>query len=219
MAQSLAAITHKLLLPNWKSEACKNCKGALLQSSLIFYLISHVCNCTWTGEGLNLFMKIIQKGILEAIPVLYIKSSKIKEGRNFCLLLSNSRTCYPLTNFFPVRTISWCVTYILLQLYQNSLLGTHLELHVTRCRKTSCLEQPKISPCNNCTGEVLQFLTRESLWNFGWKLWNRAIKIMAYNSSIKTNTKHFWVELSAAFTEEADLCMQQRNHFKHNQRN
>lgn len=225
MAQSLATITHKLFLPKWKFEACRNCKGAeyipgsktwwaaLLQSSLFSSLISYVCNCTWTGEGLSLSIRIILKGILEAIPVLYIKCSKIKEGRNsanqeqnllrpyqffssedytmMCYLYS----CATLPKFTAEQTWSW--------MWQGTgkppALSSQKFLHATTAQ---------VSFCSFWLGQ----------WNFGGKLWNRAVRIMAYNSSIKTNS-HFSLELSAAFTEEADLCMQQRNHFKHNQRN
>lgn len=164
MAQSLATITLKMFLPNWKSEACKNCKRALLQSPLIFSLISHVCNCTWTGEGLSLSIRIIQKGILEAILVLCIKSSKIKEGSNFCLLLSNSRTCYPPTNIFSSED------YIVMCYFYSCATLPNLELHVTRCRKTSCLEQPKISHATTAQVRFCSFWPGESLWHCGWKL-------------------------------------------------
>lgn len=85
--------------------------------------------------------------------------------------------------------------------------------------KPPALSSQKFLHATTAQVRFCSFWLGKSQWNFGGKLWNRAVRIMAYNSSIKTNTSHFWVELSAAFTEEADLCVQQRNHFKHNQRN
>lgn len=153
MAQSLATITLKVFLPNRKSEACKNCKRALLQSPLIFSLISHVCNCTWTGEGLSLSIRIIQKGILEAILFLCIKSSKIKEGSNFCLLLSNSRTCYPSYQYF----FQWGLYCDVLLLFLCNF--TKLGAACDKVQENLLPWAAKNLTCNNCTGEVLQFLT------------------------------------------------------------
>jgi len=162
---------------------------------------------------------MILKEILERISVLHIKSLKTKEGRNFSLPLSNSSTCYAPSDIFEVRTTLLCATCILVQLHQTSPLNKPASCMRQGAGNLPALSSQKSIHVTTSWGRFCSCWLGESQGYFGEKLWNIAIRIVAYNYSIKTNISYFWAKLSTAFLEEADLCMQQRNHFKHNQRN
>lgn len=76
------------------------------------------------------------------------------------------------------------------------------------------MSSQKIHPGDTCTGEVLQFLTGGQAGNIvKYSHKNRGLQQFHQN-----RLKLFLSHLSAACPEEAASCLQQRNHFKHNQR-
>lgn len=137
-----------------------------------------------------------------------------KEGSKFSLPLSNSRTSFSY-QFFQwglfcfVLFISLC-DFIKINLCINS------ELPVTRCPG-----QPK----SIHVATAWMRLCRHDQHNEGKaahtleRNWNTAVRITTHSCFIKSNASYFWSKLSTAFIEEADLCMQQRNHFQRNQGN
>lgn len=164
--------------------------------------------CTYTGTEGGLSSAIVLKGTLA------FQFSQTTQ-RNAASYLSHWAIAeHSLTSFFQwglycfVLLISLC-NFIKIHLWINN------ELPVTRCPG-----QPKSSHVTTARMRLCSF--RHDQHNKGRaadtleKNWNTAVRIMAHSCFIKSNASYFWSKLSTAFIKEADLCMQQRNHFQHN---
>lgn len=222
LAESAITVRLRSVLSNWKPESCASWESRICSrqqntwgsSALILPFCpsdSMGCTCTMTEEGLSLAIRLVLKGTLA------LQFSETTTQRKTASSLSHWATVedHSLISFFQwglfcfVLFISLC-DFIKIHLCINS------ELPVTRCPG-----QPK----SIHVATAWMRLCRHDQHNEGKaahtleRNWNTAVRITTHSCFIKSNASYFWSKLSTAFIEEADLCMQQRNHFQRNQGN
>lgn len=157
LAESAITVRLRSVLSNWKPESCASWESRVCSrqqntwgsSALILPFCpsdSMGCTCTMTEEGLSLAIRLVLKGTLA------LQFSETTTQRKAASSLSHWATVedHSLISFFPVRTILFCVIYILVWLYQNSPLHKQW----AACDKVPWAT--KIYPCGNCMDEAVQ---------------------------------------------------------------